>query len=73
MDQDAANCSPWAESHTPPDFVDRVLLKYSHATYLCVTYDCFPTTVVELRVATEGVWSSKPKRFTVCYFTEEVY
>lgn len=67
-----SKCSPWAESHTPPDFVDHVLLKYSHAGFF-VTYDCFLTTVVELRVAIEGVWFLRPKRFSVCYFTEDIY
>ena len=56
------------KTNAPSVFVNKVLLEHSHI----VSVATFTPQLQNQVVATETMWSTKPKIFTICLFTEKI-
>lgn len=62
LEWQSANCDLQTKFGSLPVFVNKDLLRHSHAhLFLCVIYGCFCTHCHIWVVVTEPVWPAKPK------------
>lgn len=46
LELESSNYGPWAKCSLPPVFVNEMVLAHNHTAFLCIIYDCFPTSGV---------------------------
>ena len=63
-----AYCGLQATCRPLPVFVNKVLLKLGMLVSICIIYRCFHSTKAELVIATETIWTVKPKIVVIWCF-----
>lgn len=61
-----------AKSHTPPVFINKVVLECSPANHLHIASGCILTKTVGSVVVIVSKWPTKPETFTTWPFTEKI-